>query len=763
MRGRFVGGGVTALLASCMLAACGGGSGSGGIGSTPVPPAPPAPTPAPSPAPTPACTGTAEFCRSNGPVQHGAITAYNAGASGAGITVGIIDSGIAQANSEFTGRISSASKDFAGNSGIEDEGGHGTAVATVLAGAKNGNLILGMAWNATILALRTDTPGSCATEKAGDAESGCKHSTLAIANALDHARMNGARVVNISLGGESAVGTSLIGAIDRATAAGVIVVVSAGNDGSAAPDGFAGSLVDAAQGRGLVIIAGSVNASGVHSSFSDGALGYEQSTLSAIGESVLSQNNKGATFLYDGTSFSAPQIAGAAALLAQAFPGLTGAQIVKLLLDSATDAGATGADAVYGRGILNLTRAFAPVGATSLAGSATPVSLIANGSLSSAMGDAADTGATRAVVLDDYRRAYQVNLKGTMQGSAPSLMLAPALQIRQRVVAADAGPVSVAMAIAPGRGNMAEAQRLMLSPQDATQARLLSGSIITRVAPGTTVALGFSQGASGLSARIAGAAEPAFLVASGTGGAIGFERRAGSSMALRHNIAPRLALTFTAEQGQAWRSRADGHDPLRLGSGREAGYISVGVAAERRAGPWRLTAGATMLREQASLLGARFGPAFGPHAGRSLFVDMDARFDVGAGWEMGASIRQGWTTAGSHARLTSNAWAVDAGRRGLLMPADRLAVRLSQPLRVETGGLILDLPVSYDYMTQSAVWSRTLLGLAPKGREIDGEALYSRPVGPGWITTNLYWRRQSGNLAWFPDEMGGALRYSLVF
>ncbi|MFX6119076.1 S8 family serine peptidase, partial [Acinetobacter baumannii] len=80
--------------------------------------------------------------------------------------------------------------------------------------------------------------------------------------------------------------------------------------------------------------------------------------------------------------FSAPQISGAVALLAQAFPTLTGAQIVSILYQSARDAGAPGVDSTYGNGILDLTRAFQPLGAASLSSTRAPVSLVANGTLS---------------------------------------------------------------------------------------------------------------------------------------------------------------------------------------------------------------------------------------------------------------------------------------------------------------------------------------------------------------------------------------------
>src|SRR5512139_3043805 len=107
-----------AFFASLPLAACGGGSSGGSVQSTPPPVSAPTPTPASTPAATSVNYDTAEYRASSGPSFHGAITAYETGASGAGVTIGIVDSGIADVGGEFTGRISPLSRDFGGNDSI---------------------------------------------------------------------------------------------------------------------------------------------------------------------------------------------------------------------------------------------------------------------------------------------------------------------------------------------------------------------------------------------------------------------------------------------------------------------------------------------------------------------------------------------------------------------------------------------------------------------------------------------------------------------
>ena len=63
-----------------------------------------------------------------------------------------------------------------------------------------------------------------------------------------------------------------------------------------------------------------------------------------------------------GTSFSAPRVAGAAALLRHKFPNLDAAALKQILLQTATDLGSTGVDSTYGYGLLNIPNAMSPQG-----------------------------------------------------------------------------------------------------------------------------------------------------------------------------------------------------------------------------------------------------------------------------------------------------------------------------------------------------------------------------------------------------------------
>jgi len=735
-----------ALLPLLALAACGGG-GNSGIASTPTPLAAPAAAPPPPPPPPPTATNydTAEYRRSGVAVQAQALAAYNAGATGRGVTAAVIDSGIDLGSAEFTGRISPLSADLAGTRGLQDVGGHGTAVASVLLGARNAVETQGIAFDATLLVARTDTPGSCTDPNASD--SGCTHNDNNIARGVDLAITAGARVINMSLGGSPANST-LRAAIGRATAAGIIVVISAGNDFDvdpalgANPDPLAQIALDPLA-RGLVLIAGATDSTKTIAAFSNRAGVGANYYLTALGVRVRAPDQTGTIFLYDGTSFAAPVIAGAVALLAQAFPNLTSAQIVDLLLRTTTDLGTAGVDGVYGHGELNLARAFAPQGQTSLGQSAVPVSLTSNGTLSTAMGDAGQSG-MRVGIRDAYARDYTVDLAPTLARAPRASMLAPALASGTRNLSAAGASTVLALSVAeptPGR--------LMLSGDDLNNARALAGSVATRLGKRTAFALGFATAGDGLDHSLASDRSPAFLVADGRRG---LEKSPQGAFALRHDLGP-VALTLAAESGdlRLWERSDLGGRSDRY---RRYGYGSVTFGADGVAGPFQIGARLSRMTERETVLGARFISALGGGGATSWFAETRFAVSPADKWRVGGDVRRGWTTipagkARLASTLTTQSLSFDVTRSGLMTESDSFSMRWAEPLRVTHGGIDL---TGFD-----------TLSLTPSGRERDLEGVYARPFGPGWLTLNGYWRQEPNNFAAAPDDVGMALRYAFGF
>lgn len=781
-----------ALAALTILSACGGSG--GGISSRPLPQPAPTPTPGPTPGPTPAPTptptpipptinfNTAETRRSDGPEFHGAVSAWSAGISGRGSTIAIIDTGIDQTNPEFAGRISDSSADVAGSRGFQAEDDHGTNVALVAAAGFNGLGVVGIAYEATIMALRADSPGSCATET-DETLDGCTFFDRDIARGVDRAVAAGAKVINLSLGGGTP-GTTLKTSISRAASAGVVIIVAAGNDGDSTdagddpdqPDPFAAGLL--AAGGANVIIAGSVDENGNFSPFSNRAGNGAASFLSARGQAIccvyedgeikISTEPGGQQFvsLFSGTSFAAPQISGAVALLAQAFPNLTGAEIVEILLTTARDAGDAGIDTTFGQGILDIGNAMSPQGTTRLAGSSTALVLgQETGSASPAMGGALDNVALDAIITDRYDRAYIYDIGRGLGGAAIRPRLQGAVDTRSRRVSGGGGPVSMAFTVS---NDAAQPHALRLTPQDARMAQVLAARVALQISPDTRLGFAFSESAEGLVVQMQGHSRPAFMIAGGAGGDAGFLRSHDNSAAIRKQLGS-WGFTFSAETGEALFARPGdrGLPELQQGSPRE--IRSFGFAADRRVGPVEAALSLSWMDESDTVLGAYFHDALGASGADTMFADANFGVDIARQWRLGGEWRQGFTRARASgfvadgSRFSSRAWSVDMVRRDAFQSGDSFGLRVSQPLRVTGGGLNLNLPVSYDYAAESPGFGLRRVSLSPDGTETIGEFSWHGTLWNGRSAASVFYRKDPGHYSSASDDAGVAITWARDF
>ncbi len=351
--GRGMGNWSWSIALAMLLSGCGGGGGASS-GTVFVAPGTPTPTPTPSASTAVTTAEQQEALRSNAAIAAKADAAYRAGATGRGITIAILDTGITPGLSEFNGRIDPASKTLSGDRGLVDASGHGTAITAIAGAARDGRAIHGLAYDATLLSLNVTRADKC---KAFECPA---QSDLVIAG-IDAAIAARARVINMSFNTDQ-TNDALVAAVRRAAAAGIVMVISAGNESAAQPLLLSRSFVDA--GGGHVIIAGGCDAAG--QPYKDGnAAGAGPAAaayLMALGVDVNMLDRDGTVMVQNGTSASAAVISGAVALIAQARPNLTGAQIVSLLLVNATDMGSPGRDAVYGNGVLNVAATLAAVG-----------------------------------------------------------------------------------------------------------------------------------------------------------------------------------------------------------------------------------------------------------------------------------------------------------------------------------------------------------------------------------------------------------------
>jgi hypothetical protein len=253
-----------------------------------------------------------------------------------------------------------------GTGNVRDTLGHGTFVASLAAGSStNGEGIAGMAGDAPLIGIKAGAEGFL--------------SDFDIAAAITFAADGGARVINLSLGGRRPSATELR-AIRYAAVKDVLLVAAAGNDfehGNPVeyPAAFLQPVGSNGQG-GIGLVVGASTISGTRASFSNTG---SYVSLAAPGENVfgaISRDSSPKDFprvrlpgsssgLYgynSGTSFSAPQVAGAAALVWGANGLLSARQVADILKTTASGHGAWNPELGYG--IIDVAAAVALAKAT---------------------------------------------------------------------------------------------------------------------------------------------------------------------------------------------------------------------------------------------------------------------------------------------------------------------------------------------------------------------------------------------------------------
>jgi len=143
---------------------------------------------------------------------------------GAGAVVAVVDSGVDAGHPDLAGRLVPGFDFLNGTAATTDQHGHGTHMAAIVAAARNGSGGAGVAPEASVMPLRV-------------LDANLVGPATAVAAAVDFAVERGVEVINLSVGRSAgSVGSqaAIRAAIERANAAGVVVVAAAGNNRTAA-------------------------------------------------------------------------------------------------------------------------------------------------------------------------------------------------------------------------------------------------------------------------------------------------------------------------------------------------------------------------------------------------------------------------------------------------------------------------------------------------------------------------------------------------
>jgi subtilisin family serine protease len=271
-------------------------------------------------------------------------------ADGAGVVVAVVDSGVDLQHEDLAGHLVPG-HDFVDDDDVpQDEFGHGTHVAGLItAAAGNGRGIEGVAPGAKVMPIRV--LGADGSGNLDDVVAGIRWAIV-----------HGAKVINLSLGEDTQtlLGPAFGDALREAWAAGVVPVVSAGNQ-FLAGSGFR---------REPALVVAATDRKDTKPTYSSGtgaaqwgiaAPGGELPDLGADG-AILSTYWTGKApdqYAYlAGTSQAAPHVAGAVAVLLST-GRFTPSEAVHRLLDTAKDIGPRGHDGTFGAGRLDLAAAVA--------------------------------------------------------------------------------------------------------------------------------------------------------------------------------------------------------------------------------------------------------------------------------------------------------------------------------------------------------------------------------------------------------------------
>lgn len=327
---------------------------------------------APLRAQSPSPWETPEYFRSGALAQINAAQAYALGFTGAGVVVAIADSGLDARHPEFAGRVLPG-YDFSRDRPIlpgdlADSDAHGTHVTGIVAAARDGVGMHGVAFDATVIpgrigsydsdhvrVLTADHYLSSAWGFLTSQGPSIINSSLAVKCDLHPGRCN---VADYSRGDIDGFFPLTIARAKAAVEAGALMVFAAGNDSQPHVDVLGGLpvLVPELERSWLVVVA--VDANNQIASFSNRCGSAKNFCLAAPGVDIYSTGPGGVPYRVDsGTSMAAPVVSGVAALVKEAFPWFTAHDLQQALLTTATPLGGGGVNDVYGWGLVNAGKA----------------------------------------------------------------------------------------------------------------------------------------------------------------------------------------------------------------------------------------------------------------------------------------------------------------------------------------------------------------------------------------------------------------------
>ena len=651
--------------------------------------------------------------------------------NGAGVTVGVVDTGVQLDHPELLGKVVSTYNAINKGTTVTDQLGHGTHVSGIIAGQlQNGSTLEGVAPGATLAMAKVFTTGGA--------------DAATIGRGIDWVvNIVHAPILSLSLGGPSAFAESNL---RNAVTKGTLVTVAMGNDGRSKAT-WPAEFAKQSWAKGQIIAVGALDGNNSRASFSNYDATLAQWTVFAPGVDIDSSYSvPGSTSTYQslsGTSMSTPMVAGEAALIKSNWNFLTAPNLAKIIFQSstrlcsdrvsaATCAARTTADKMYGWGLINVAASLEPLGTLTLTGgSGQTLSLAGTQFASPKSGTPAALSGLTSLATDSFNRGFKVRVGAAVAAlpAASSGAVIPVnspvrVQTASSLFSFDGAGSDSAMALGGDNGSAAGWQRLRVLWRDDT---------------GRSFGLGTQGSASEFFGLDASGMAPLRL--SGREQLFSVPYLKLMPQALHTGFGYPLSSQWSVRTGWLWQAAgtADSSTPAagRLDAVQAKSMALLELQRQSADTVWVLSMG--QMHEQDSVLGANGTGALALNASPSTrFVTLASSHQWSAHTAVSAMLSYGVTDAYQNASQSlidgadpaaSVAWSLGLRHTDVWRSGDQVGLSLAMPARTVGGQMRVTTATSQDANDGSLQYTQQSIDLSPSGTERRVELSYSRPVG----------------------------------
>ena len=703
--------------------------------------------------------GSIEYQQQHGLEMINASSAYARGATGRGTIIGIMDSGVDTSHQELDGDnklLSESYLVYQSRSPSTDEKRHGSHVAGIALGERDGSGIHGVAFDAQLFFISIELGTAGDTYEPATIDSSVDYTGIDNSwSQLEAEFINkNVTVVNGSFGYQGNINDyteenirasfpktlEVFAQENKPEEDKTIFVWAAGNGGGYAdqgvdyssPEVFGGLAYLIEELRGITAAVVSIDQDGSISSFSNRCGVAKDYCLAAPGRSILSvyAEDSPITDSYgrgSGTSMAAPHVSGGIALLADYFEGQLGnTEILERLFATANKSGIYANSEIYGQGLLDLDAATKPSGTTMIATIGTTLSDLNTEELRSFISISGPVfgnsiferlGNLSYVAFDELGAPFPRKLSERILNNIPNIDWITSFQsnpngrvVQRRSITDFGGLLKLGInhnpSITESSVNLWANKEKKLAYFAFEQEFAVNSYFFFGKGTSPNTYLSSKKG-------ISFKGNP-FLEYSSNGSYFGFDKEVGSGK----------SLLFSYFKG----SHKD-EDRFIQNQNENSGLILQLFDSE---GPNQMFYQLGISNSNDMLLGLSSYGGFGdPKDSKTLFLGVETKSNI-KNFDLTSSLHFGRTYADSSQLgliddIKSSIYSsfdISLAKKGILNDKDYLSLEVSQPLKLEKAQMQLNLPVART-KDRRIVFNEYLVDLTPKGRQINAQLVYA--------------------------------------